>query len=78
MRDRTRQAGDHRSAEALTDWLVEPLVADDQPAADRARRRRIPEDVEPNNSERITLIEFMWQGQTGAQQVILVSREWLQ
>ena len=78
MRDRTRQAGDHRPAEALTDWLVDPHVADDGPASARAQRRHAPEDVESNACERITLIEFMWQGQTGAQQVVLVSRELLQ
>ena len=36
------------------------------------------EDAEPDTSERITLIEFLWEGRTGAQPVILVSREWLQ
>jgi hypothetical protein len=38
----------------------------------------LPRAADPNASERITLIEFMWHGQRGAQQVILVSREWLQ
>ena len=41
------------------------------------RGQRPPEDAEPDTSERITLIEFLWEGLTGAQQVILVSREWL-
>ena len=44
----------------------------------RQPRQRPPEDAEPDTSERITLIEFLWQGKAGAQQVILVSREWLQ
>jgi hypothetical protein len=55
--------------EPLADWLVELSAADEDP---------VVEGVEPNTSERITLIEFRWQGQIGAQQVILVSREWLQ
>jgi hypothetical protein len=42
------------------------------------QNQRPPEDAEPDTSERITLIEFLWQGRTGAQQVILVSRQWLQ
>lgn len=78
MRDRTRQADDHRAA-ALADWLIDPLAAaDHRRAAARARHGRVPEDAAPDATERITLIEFMWHGQTGAQQVILVSREWLQ
>jgi hypothetical protein len=39
---------------------------------------RPPIDAEPDTSERITLIEFLWTGPTGEQPVILVSREWLQ
>ena len=39
---------------------------------------RPPIDSEPDTSERITLIEFLWTGLTGDQPVILVSREWLQ
>ena len=39
---------------------------------------RPPAHPEPDISERITLIEFVWSGLTGTQPVILVSREWLQ
>jgi hypothetical protein len=39
---------------------------------------RPPIDSEPDTSERITLIEFLWTGLTGDQPVILVSRELLQ
>jgi hypothetical protein len=39
---------------------------------------RPPADAEPDTSERITLIEFVWSGLTGSQPVIFVSREWLQ
>ena len=77
MRDRTRQAGD-RAVEVIFDWPVDPLEADDQWAAARARHRSAPDDVASDASERITLIEFMWHGETGAQQVIFVSRQWLQ
>ncbi len=79
MPDGTRQRGDRRQADAFADWLVDGLTADDEPVDGRPpRHRRRSDDVEPNASERITLIEFLWEGQTGAQQVILVSREWLQ
>ena len=65
MRDETRQAIDRRRAQALDEWLVDVHGPE-------------AEDTEPDVSERITLIEFLWRGRTGAQQVILVSREWLQ
>ena len=65
MRDGPRQA----------DWVAARLTAED---AGSRRRGRPPENAEPDTSERITLIEFLWEGTRGAQQVILVSREWLQ
>ena len=79
MRDGPRQAGDRQRAEFLVDWLVDRLAAEDGATEGRSRRRRrAPQDAEPNVSERITLIEFLWEETTGAQQVILISREWLQ
>jgi hypothetical protein len=33
---------------------------------------------EPDTSERVTVIEFLWTGSRGAQPVILIAREWLQ
>ena len=42
--------------EPLADWLVELSAADEDP---------VVEGVEPNTSERITLIEFLWQGRIG-------------
>jgi hypothetical protein len=33
---------------------------------------------EPDISERVTVIEFLWTGSGGAQPVILITREWLQ
>ena len=68
MRDPTGQARDRRRAVALADSLVEFLDAD----------RQQVDGAEPQASERITLIEFMWTGETGAQPVLLVEREWLQ
>ena len=35
-------------------------------------------DTEPETTERVTLIEFLWMGLTGAQPVIFVAHEWLQ
>ena len=72
MRDGPRHAGDRPTSPRWrsTDAADETLA--------RGSARRPPEDAEPDTSERITLIEFLWEGRTGAQQVILVSREWLQ
>ncbi len=67
MRDGPRQAGGRHRAR---------LEPEDGATDARSRRlRRPPEDAEPDSSEPITLIEFLWEGRTGAQQVILVSRE---
>jgi hypothetical protein len=64
---------------------MDRLAAEEEPTDVRSRQPwetpetpETPVGAEPDASERITLIEFMWQGTTGAQQVILVSREWLQ
>jgi hypothetical protein len=70
VRSRRRQPGDHRRARPK----AEVEAKDTRPR----RLQRPPDDDEPDTSERVTLIEFMWVGRTGAQQVILVSREWLQ
>jgi hypothetical protein len=79
VRDPTGQARDRRRAVALADSLVEFLDADRQQVDGPARRRRrARHGAEPQASERITLIEFMWTGETGAQPVLLVEREWLQ
>jgi hypothetical protein len=51
---------------------------DDRLGAAGSQQPPPPDDAEPNTSERVTLIEFVWIGQTGEQPVILVSREWLQ
>ena len=74
MRDGTRQAGVRRQAQAPVDPLDDWHGVDAHPPSEE----RSPADAEPGTSERITLIEFRWSGLTGAQQVILVSREWLQ
>ena len=73
MRDGTRQADVRPRAQAPVDPL-DDCDGDAHPPSEE----RSPADAEPGTSERITLIEFMWSGLTGAQQVILVSREWLQ
>jgi hypothetical protein len=70
VRNSPRQTGDHGRAR-----LEAEVGATDA----RSRQPQSPpEDGEPDTSERVTVIEFLWQGRTGAQQVILVSREWLQ
>lgn len=46
----------------------------DQRASDRVQR----DDAEPDVTEKITLIEFMWIGLRAAKPVIFVAREWLQ
>ena len=62
----------------LAEWLIERLATEDTTDGRSGRGRWAPDDAEPDTSERITLIDFLWEGQTGAQQVILISREWLQ
>ena len=76
MRDGTRQPGNRRQADAAEafDW-VDVDVPQSRPRTPGQLR---PADGEPDATERITLIEFTWFGLTGAQPVILVSREWLQ
>ena len=73
---------DRRRAKALADWLIDRVAAQGggygRSFITAAIRRPEAEDADLNTSERITLIEFVWEGRTGAQQVILVSREWLQ
>jgi hypothetical protein len=78
VRDGTRQFGGRRRPIAPIVGLVAGPTADVQRVDDRPERRQLRADVEPDTSERITLIEFVWSGATGAQLVILVSREWLQ
>jgi hypothetical protein len=80
VRDGSRHAGDRRPAESLGDGSVDWLDGEwQQPVGGRSGGRlRLLEEEEPCASERITLIEFQWEGQAGAQQVIFVSREWLQ
>jgi hypothetical protein len=84
VRDGSRQTAGRRRAQVLADRLVADRLVDrpdgDGRPAERSAgpRRRPPETAEQNASERITLIEFLWEGPAGAQQVIFVSREWLQ
>jgi hypothetical protein len=64
---------------AVAGWFVEWPDGEERPGTAGSRSQPPQfDEVEPDASERITLIEFLWTGPTGEQPVILVSREWLQ
>ena len=83
MRDGTRQSDGRRPAKASVDGLDDWEAIDAVQTGDRLWGEERPAaeaeaETEPDTSERIILIEFVWWGLTGSQPVILVSREWLQ